>query len=223
MTNPRHFDLELAELKRTLAGMGDLVCQALQHGVDCIIEPRVSAREEARPLEERIDALHVQIEERCHQVIALHAPIAGDLRLLISALRISADLEQMGDLAESVCKRSSFIARHQRVHNPPDLPALGALVAEMARQALESFLSADLARARQVLTEEPRSDEMTKRCYKAIQAAMSEFPSQIQEYTHLLRAVGLLEHAGDIAVSVAEEAVYVHQGRLIRHKHDEIG
>jgi phosphate transport system protein len=222
MTTPRHFDLELAELKRTLAGMGDLVCQALRHGADCIQDPRVAARDEARPFEERIDALHVQIEERCHQIIALHAPIASDLRLLISALRIASDLEQIGDLAESSCKRASFIARHQRVHNPPDLLALGALVVEMARHALDAFLAADLARARQVLTEEERSDDLTKRCYKAIQAAMCEFPSQIQEYTHLLRAVGLLEHAGDIAVSIAEEAVYVHQGRLIRHKHDEM-
>lgn len=222
MSIPRHFDLELAELKRSLAGMGDLVRQALQHGVDAINEPRVAAREEARPIEERIDALHVQLEERCHQVIALHSPIASDLRLLISALRISSDLEQMGDLAESVCKRATFIARHQRVHNPADLPALGALVVEMARLALEAFITHDLACARQVMTEEERCDDMTKRCYKAIQAAMSEYPSQIQEYTHLLRAVGLLEHAGDIAVSVAEEAVYVHQGRLIRHKHDEM-
>ncbi len=128
----------------------------------------------------------------------------------------------MGDLAESVCKRATFIARHQRVHNPPDLAVLGALVVEMARQALDAFVAHDLVSARRVLEEEPRSDDLTKRCYKAIQAAMSEFPSQIQEYTHLLRAVGLLEHAGDIAVSIAEEAVYVHQGRLIRHKHDEL-
>lgn len=222
MNTPRHFDLELAELKRSIASMGDLVVQSLTHAVEVICDPRVAAREEARDLEERIDAMHVLIEDRCHQVIALHSPIAGDLRLLISALRIASDLEQVGDFAESISKRATFIARHQRVHNPADLVPLGELVCAMWRKALESFLAQDIAKAREVLTDEPRSDELTKRCYKAIQAGMSEYPTQIQEYTHLLRAVGQLEHAGDIAVAVAEEAVYVQQGRMIRHQHDQL-
>jgi phosphate transport system protein len=222
MNSPRHFDLELSELKRALVAMGDLAQQSTSLAVECIQSPRVSAREEARGIETRLDDMHSQIEERGHQIIALHSPVAGDLRFLISALRITSDLEQVGDLGESICKRASFIARHQAVANPPDLAQLGSLVRTMMQQTVESFVTSDLARARAVFTEEPLSDKLTKQCYKAIQAGMLEFHGRIQEYTHLLRAVSHLEHIGDIAVSIGEEAVYVHDGRLLRHHHEDL-
>ena len=222
MTIPRHFDLEVSELKRSLVAMGDLALQSIALAVECIQAPRVSAREEAKLIETRLDDMHSQIEERGHQVIALHSPIASDLRFLISALRITSDLEQVGDLGYSICKRASFIARHKPVPNPPNLAQLGSLVRTMVQQAIESFVTHDLSRARSVFTEEPLTDRLTKQCYKAIQINMVETPDLIQEFTHLLRAVGHLEHAGDIAVSICEEAVYVHDGRLLRHHHEEL-
>lgn len=223
MNNIRHFELEIAELKRSLVGMGNLVEQSLAAAVEAILHPRVDAREQARAIEERLDAMDSAIEERAHRIMALQQPMISDLRLLISALHICSDLEQVGDLCESIAKRATYIAKHSPVENPPDLEPLGSLVKEMIRECLESFVSSDLDLAKTVIEQEDRSDDLTKSCYEAIQAAMARTPERIREYTHLLRAVAHLEHIGDIAVAVAEEAVYIHKGKLIRHHHEDLG
>ena len=222
MNNVRHFELEIAELKRSLVGMGDLVEQSVAAAVEAILHPRVEAREQARALEDRLDAMDTAIEERAHRIMALQQPMVGDLRLLISALHICSDLEQIGDLSESICKRATFIAKHSPVENPEDLETLGRLVREMIHLCMESFVSSNLELAKRVIEQEDRSDDLTKTCYEAIQAAMARTPERIREYTHLLRAVAHLEHIGDIAVAIAEESVYIHKGQLIRHHHEDL-
>lgn len=215
----RHFDLELAELKRTLVTMGNLVEQSLGVAVGAINRPTLQAREQCRALDDQLDALETAIENRCHQIIALQQPAAGELRLVISTMRITSDLEQMGDHAESIAKRAASIAKHTLVENPPELAALGDLVRAMVGHTLESFVAGNLAMAKGVMVDEDEADHLTKRCYEWIQGAMARQPGQIKEYTHLLRAVGLLEHIADIAVAIAEETVYIHRGLSIRHQH----
>ncbi|MBA2482434.1 MAG: phosphate signaling complex protein PhoU [Planctomycetes bacterium] len=221
MTQIRHFDLELAELKRSLVSMGNLVEQTVELCVKTILQPALEVRDEVSSIEERIDELETVIEERCHQIISLQSPMARDLRFLISATRITSDLEQVGDLAESIAKRAHYIAKHQLVRNPTALNTLGALARKMIHEAIEAFVSGDIDIAKSILLEEDDADRRTKDCYKEIQASMESQPDLIKEYTHLLRAVGHLEHIADIAVSIAEEAVYIHRGQLIRHQHQE--
>lgn len=222
MTLIRHFDLELAELKRSLVSMGNLVEKSLSIAVEAIIKPSVEARDQCRVLEEQLDTLETVIEDRCHQIIALQQPMAGELRLVIAAMRITSDLEQIGDLAESLAKRASFIARNQGVANPPAIETLGRLVMGMIRHAMESFISGNLELAKGVITDEDHSDNLTKQCYEGIQAAMQKEPGRIREYTHLLRGASLLEQTADIAVSIAEETVYLYKGTNIRHHHEQI-
>jgi phosphate transport system protein len=213
----RHFDMELAELKRSLVGMGNLVEEAVAIAVKAILHPVAGARNKASELEERIDQLDSQIEERAHILIALQSPMASDLRLLISATRITSELEQIADLAESVAKRADYIARHNPVVNPATLQTLGELARKMLRQALEAFVTGRFDEAKSILIEEDEADRLTKQCYEAIQHSMQLQPDIIAEYTHLLRAVGHLEHIADITVSIAEQAVYIHRGHLILH------
>ncbi len=215
----RHFEIDLAELKRALVGMGNLVEQMVSAAAAGIVQPSVTVREQVGQMEERIDALETTIEERCHQIIALRSPMAGDLRFLISATRITSDLEQVGDLAESITRRAHYIARHSLVENPPALATLGNLARTMTREALDAFVGGDLAIAKRILAEEDQADRLTKECYRAIQDAMRAHGDQINEYTHLMRAVGHFEHIADIAVTIAEEAMYIHHGTLSRHQH----
>ncbi|MBA3708932.1 MAG: phosphate signaling complex protein PhoU [Planctomycetes bacterium] len=223
MNQIRHFDLDLAELKRSLVSMGNLVEQTVSLCVKTILQPALEVRDEVSVIEERIDTLETTIEERCHQIIALQSPMARDLRFLISATRITSDLEQVGDLAESISKRAHYIAKHQLVRNPPDLETLGLLAQKMIHEAIDAFVTGDIEVAKRILLEEDEADRLTKDCYKDIQTAMQAQPELIKEYTHLLRAVGHLEHIADIAVSIAEEAVYIHKGQLIRHQHEQLG
>lgn len=222
MSQIRHFDLELAELKRSLVSMGNMVERSLSIAVEAIIRPTVEAREQCRVLEEQLDTLETAIEDRCHQIIALQQPMAGELRLVIAAMRITADLEQVGDLAESVAKRASFIARNKGASIPPQIETLGRLTLGMQRHAMEAFITGNLNLARGVITDEDHSDVLTKQCYEQLQVLMRDDPDRIREYTHLLRAASQLEHIADVAVSIAEETVYIYKGTNIRHHHEEL-
>ncbi len=217
----RHFEIDLADLKRSLVSMGNLVEQSLQTAVESILSPTVDARDRVRGIEERLDQLDTSIEDRCHQIMALQHPMAGDLRLLISALHITTDLEQIGDLAESICKRASYIARHQRVDNPAELSTLADVAREMVHDSLDAFITGNTEQAGRVMAHEKYADRLTKTCYEGIQERMARSTDLIREYTHLFRAVAHLEHISDIAAAVAQEAVYVHLGRNVRHGRGE--
>src|SRR5580700_6775450 len=138
MNHLRRFDVDISELKQLLDRMGVLVEEALKIDVDAILMPIAGVRAKAAVLEERIDLLDTQIEERCHTLIVLQSPMAGDLRFLITATRITSDLEKAGDLAESLSKRADFIARHQPVQSPEHLASLCQLTRTMLHQALEA-------------------------------------------------------------------------------------
>ncbi len=222
MTSIRHFDLELAELKRSLASMGDLVERSLDLAVKSILNPVVEAREQARVYEDQLDALDSAIEDKCHQILALQAPMAKDMRRLVTSMRVALALESMGDLAESLAKRASWIARHRLIPVPQTLTALCQTVISMAHAAIEAFVSGNLDLARQAITDEERADASTKQCYREIKEMIRVDVERLDEYVQMLRAVAHLEQTADLAVSVAEEAVYIEKGMFIRHHHEQL-
>jgi phosphate transport system protein len=222
MSQIRHFDLEIADLKRSLAGMGSLVQKTLDMAVEAVLAPTIEARERARSYEDQLDKLDSDIEERCHQILALQSPMAGDLRLLVSAMRVTLDLENIGDLAESLAKRATAIARQDRVVNPAVLEPLGRLALDMLRRAIQVFIAGDVEGGKRLVADEAESDRMTKAGYAELQGRMRDDTAHIDEYLHLHRALSHLEHICDLALSIAEEAVYAHRGKLVRHHRDEL-
>jgi phosphate transport system protein len=220
MTQLRHFELELADLKRSIVAMGDMVDRALALAVEGVHRPSADLRERARTLEDGVDAMETVIEDRCHTIIALQNPMIRDLRFIISAMSISSQLEQIGDHAESISKRAYFIACHSPVENPPELSELGRLAQQMVRQSMDAFVTGDVAVTKKVIDDEPQTDRHTKACYAFIQDRMAADTSRIKEYTHLLRAVSALEQIGDLAMAIAEETVFMHQAQMIRHNHE---
>ena len=222
MSQLRHFEIEIAELKRSIVNMGNLVDRALTTAVEGILHPTANVRDRVGAIEDQLDAMETMIEDRSHQILALQSPMARDLRMLISSMRISSDLEQIGDLSQSLAKRATYIACHQSVSNPTQLQPLARLVTSMVSRAMDLFVVGNLEVAKSLVADEILSDQLTKDCYGDIQALMTSDGGKIREYTHLLRAVSLLEHIGDIAISITEEAVYVHTGKLFRHNHQDM-
>jgi phosphate transport system protein len=210
------FEIELAALKRALAGMGGIAETMLEQAVTAILAPNEEAHERIHDLECRVDDLEIEIEEQCHRLIALRAPLARDLRFLISSTRIAMQVEQIADLARALAKRARFIARHRRVRNPPRLAELASVARGMVRQAMDAFISGDPTAIDGVFMAEPDADELARRCFEVIQDEMANDPSRMAEHTHLLRAVGHLEHIGDITVSMAREALFIRSGRMTR-------
>ena len=222
MNQVRHFEIEIADLKRSLAGMGDLVLRTLRMAVEAILAPTIDARERARAYEDQLDKLDSDIEERCQQILALQSPMARDLRLLVSSMRVTLDLENIGDLAESLAKRATAIARQERVINPIVLEPLGNLAVDMVRRAVEVFIAGDSDGASRLVADEAESDRMTKAGYAELTQRMRDDTAHVDEYLHLHRALSHLEHICDLSLSIAQEAVYAHRGKLIRHKKEEL-
>jgi phosphate transport system protein len=222
MTQLRQFELELADLKRSIVAMGDMVDRALGLAIEGIQRPTADLRERARTLEDGVDAMETVIEDRCHTIIALQNPMVRDLRFIISAMSIASDLEQIGDHAESVSKRAYYIACHTPVGNPPELPELGSLAQQMLRRSMDAFVTGNAEVTQKVIDDEPQTDRQTKACYAFIQERMAADPATIKEYTHLLRAVSSLEQIGDLAMAIAEETVFMHQAQMIRHHHEQL-
>ena len=222
MTQLRHFELELADLKRSIVAMGDMVDRAVGLAIEGIQRPSADLRERARTLEDGVDAMETVIEDRCHTIIALQNPMVRDLRFIISAMSIASDLEQIGDHAESISKRAHYIACHSPVANPAELGELGRLAQTMLRQSMDAFVTGNAEVTRKVIDEEPQTDQLTKACYAFIQDRMAEEAPRIKEYTHLLRAVSALEQVGDLAMAIAEETVFMHQAQMIRHHHETL-
>jgi len=222
MTQLRQFEIELADLKRSIVAMGDMVDRAIGLAIEGIRRPTADLRERARTLEDGVDAMETVIEDRCHTIIALQNPMVRDLRFIISAMSIASDLEQIGDHAESISKRAHYIACHNPVANPPELLELGELAREMVRQSMDAFVTGNAEVTRKVIEEEPQTDRQTKSCYVFIQERMALDSALIKEYTHLLRAVSSLEQIGDLAMAIAEETVFMHQAQMIRHNHDQL-
>lgn len=218
----RQFEIEIADLKRSIAGMADLVQRSLELAIDAILEPTVDARERARAFEDQLDKYDSDIESRCQEILALQSPMAGDLRMLVSSMRVTMDLESIGDLSESIAKRASAIAARGRVVNPGALEPLARLSIDMVRRSTRVFIAGDADGAKNLVADEKESDRLTKEGYRELQDRMREDGHHIDEYLYLHRALSHFEHICDLALSIAEEAVYAHRGKLVRHHRTEL-
>jgi phosphate transport system protein len=219
MSTRHRFETGLAATRDDLRRMSALVITALDIAERATAEPDPSARHLIRDTERTIDGLEVAIESRCHELMVLEAPMAGDLRLLISAMRISTDLENIGDLAEGVAKRFSSLAAGTRVATPPELIELAHLPGTMLKTAMQAFETGDMASISGIDADERRSDALVKLCSASIQRTMVEHPQEVRELTQVLRAVYHYEQAADLCVCITEEVVYFHSGMLTRHHH----
>ncbi len=218
MSLRQRFDSGMAATRDDLRRMATLVLASLAIAEQVVLAPDTEARARVREPERTIDGLEMTIENRCHELMLLEAPLASDLRLLISAMRISTDLELLGDLAEGVAKRFSSVALTHVVEVPAELVTLSRMPARMLTAAMTAFESGDLAPVEEVVADEKRSDTLAKSAAAAIQVAMALRSNEVREYTQVLRAVYHFEQAADLCVCIGEEAVFFHSGRLLRHQ-----
>lgn len=218
MSLRQRFESGITATKDDLRRMSVLVVTSLGIAEQAVASPDTEARVRVREVEHRIDGMEVAIEQRCHELMLLEAPVAGDLRLLISAMRIATDLEHIGDLAQSVAKRFSAVAMNPHIVLPEALRPLAALPTSMLSRAMDAFASGDLSQVEAIGIDEKRSDALAKTCALALQVSMEARPGEVRELTQVLRAVYHWEQAADLCVCIAEEAVFFHSGKVIRHQ-----
>lgn len=194
--------------------------------VEAMIRGAIRALGDSRPEEARrvirgdeaVDRLEVAIEEKCLRLLALHDPVAGDLRWVAAVLKINHELERMADLAVGIARRALVLADGPRdLPIPEDLETMSVRVAEMVRGSLDAFLTTNADRARAVIALDDEVDRLRERIVGALLAMMRACPERIEPGLQLFAAASHLERIADHATNIAEEVVFLKEGAIIRH------
>ena len=210
------FDGDLQELTRLVAEMGGLVERMIVDSVDALIRRDVALGKRVVAADVEIDRLQHMIEERAVLTIARRQPMAVDLREIIATIRISGDLERVGDLAKNIAKRAIKI--HSEMHIPRATIGLRSMhesAAILLKDVLDAYAQRDAARARAVWTHDADLDALEDSVFRDLLTFMMEDPRNISFCTHLLFVSKNIERIGDHATNIAETVVYVVTGETL--------
>jgi phosphate transport system protein len=213
----RHFVEELEQLKAKLLEMSSLVEAAIQRSIGAVIHKDRSAAEEVFRNEARINEIELEIDEFAINLLALHQPMAADLRLIIAALKINTDLERMGDLAVNVAQRAQALMEEPVSKPMIDIPHIAGLVQSMVRKALDAFVARDPDLARSVLASDDAVDSMRTACYHELVSFMEKDPNNIRPALELLAVTRNLERIADHSTNIAEDVLFLVKGVDVRH------
>ncbi len=216
MTN--HLQREIDAIKRELLSLGGLVEDSLWKAVRAFSERDEALAEEVMATDKEIDRREVQMEEECLKVLALHQPVAVDLRLIVAVLKINNDLERIGDLSVNIARRARYLASHPRVEAPFDLPGMARLAQAMLHASLDAVVNMDTTQARHVCESDDELDAIHRQTYGLVRDEIRAHPEQLDALTHILSTSNHLERIGDLATNIAEDVVYMVEGQIVRHR-----
>jgi phosphate transport system protein len=215
----RHFDQQLAELKEALLKMAGIATESVAAALKALVQRDDSL---ARLVEENdtiLDKMEVEVDDRCMKLLALRQPIATDLRFITMAMRISSDLERIGDQAVSISNRAISLNKEPLLKPLVDIPRMADHVMGMIRDALDAFVYAQPDKAREVIARDKKVDDLNDQLHRELTSFMIENPNTISRALNLMTVSRKLERIGDHATSIAEEIIYLYEAKDIRHQH----
>jgi len=212
----RHFAGELDELKEKLLTMASYAEAAVLSAVQAVTARDYDLALRVKAEDEIIDRLELDVDDRAIRLLA-KAPLASDLRLVIVALKLSQNLERVGDEATQIAKRARNLSEEPPLKLAVDIPGMADLALQMLKRALDLFMNYDPATARGLIPEDKEVDEMNKRIHTELSAQMVKDPGSIARCLHLMVVAKSLERIADHAKNIVEEVVFLHEGRDIRH------
>jgi phosphate transport system protein len=214
----RHFDEQLGELKTSLVRMSALAELMIVDALDVLAQRDAAARAAAVVQhEEEVNALQIVVDERCLMLMATHHPVAGDLRYLLGAVKTNSDLERLADLAVNICDKAQKLLKHPPVKPFVIIPEMGVIASAMVKDSLQAFVNRDVVLARSVLVRDDELDERKQRVTDELVEYMRRFPETTTPGIDLVLVARNLERIGDHATNIAENTIFVVQGKDIRH------
>jgi phosphate transport system protein len=216
----RHFDKELDALKARLLHMGAIAEGMIEEAIRGLVERR-EVEKSIMSQEEEVNDLQIAIDENVVELIALHHPVAEDLRFLIMASKINGELERIADQAMNIAQNTSYLLRTAPLKLTTDLPLMADTARHMLRLCLDAFMKRDTAAAEDVLNTDDKVDGFKDRIFKDLLTGMMADPATIPRAVAVVLIARNLERVGDHATNIAEEVIYLTQGRDVRHHHEE--
>lgn len=209
-------DHEFAALKEKLLTMSSLAASSVQNAVKALVERNDDLARQVEQADDQLDALEIELDELAI-VLLSRGPIASDLRMITVAMKITHDLERVGDEATTIARRAVDLNKEPQLKPYVDIPRMATMTLEMLNDALEAFVSRDTARARAVLPRDKDVDALHKQLQRELVTYMMEQPATITRCLNLMQISKRIERIADHATNIAEEVVYLYEGRDIRH------
>jgi phosphate transport system protein len=213
-----HLQKEIARLKTRILSLGGLVEENLWRSVRALEEGDLGLAREAIAHDAKIDTLEVEIEEECLKALALHQPVAVDLRFIVAVLKINNDLERIGDLSVNIARRAKTLAKRPEVDEPYDLGGMAAEVRDMLRRSLDALVNLDVEMAEAVCLADDSVDKRHKRTWKRVAERIERHPGDYPALSQIQSASNHLERIADLATNIAEDVIYMVEGRIVRHR-----
>lgn len=211
-----HFETELSALKQQLLTMASHAETAVRQAVEAVVARNDAATDRVRETEEIIDRFELEIDESAIRLLA-KAPLASDLRLITVAMKVSQNLERVGDEASKIGKSARKLNQEAPLKQVSEIPGLATMALEMLRLALDSFVQADAATARTLVPRDKEVDAINKSIYRDLVDQMVANSETIQAALNLIVVAKSLERIADHAKNIAEEVVYLCEAEDIRH------
>jgi phosphate transport system protein len=208
---------EIDKLKKMISSLGAHVEENVGRAVRAAHERDGELAQAVIDSDPDIDLMEVDIEEECLKALALHQPVAHDLRFIIAVLKVTSDLERIGDLAAGIAKQGRYLAGDGPSEVPYDLLGMAGKVRQMLRESLDALMEKDATIARGVRVADDEVDAMDRLMYQEIRAAIRETPEKMEGLIRLQRVSQNLERIADHATNIAEDVIYLVEGEIVRH------
>jgi len=214
-----HLQRDLDDLARELLTMGAMVEEATNRAISALIRRDRTLAREVVAVDDAINDYENQIEDRALKMLALHQPVAADLRFIITVLKVNNDLERIGDHAVSIAERAQVLAGLEPVPRPEDFDRLIEVVQHMMRDSLNALVERDAKLARAVCLMDDEVDRVHRFMYSAMQDVMRHDVDKIEPAVNTISATRHLERIADLATNIAEDVVFMVEGEILRHNY----
>ncbi|MBI1815650.1 MAG: phosphate signaling complex protein PhoU [Deltaproteobacteria bacterium] len=211
------YEAELNELHLKILGMGGLVEKQIANAIAALVNRDDEQARVTIAADHTVNRLDVEIDDLCIRLLALHQPAARDLRLITTGLKITTDLERIGDMAVNICERALELNQEAQLKPLIDIPRMAEIAGTMLRESLDAFVREDVDLALKVCREDDVIDLLTEQLFRELSSFMIESPQTITRAIRLLFIAKYLERIADHATNIAEMVVFMVKGKSIRH------
>lgn len=214
-----HLQRQIDRLKDQFLSLGQRIERAVDDAIRAVLHRDAELAQRVINEDDLIDRLEVDVEEECLHTLALHQPVAFDLRYVIAVLKINNDLERIGDHAVSIAQQAAYIAGDPLFDDVPSrITEMASRVRHMLKLALEALVRVDTDRAQEVRLADDEVDELHRGMYDHVADLIQDNPARTPQYLHLITISRQLERIADLTVNIAEDVIYMSRGDIARHR-----
>jgi phosphate transport system protein len=215
---PKHLQREIDSLKKKILRLCAIVEENVERAVRSVEKRDADLAQKVIDMDKAVDIMEIEVEEECLKVLALHQPVAVDLRFIVAVLKINNDLERIGDLTVNIAERTFALAGREDFTFTSNFPAMMEKARNMLKNCLDALVNLDTKLALSVCAADDEVDALYKEMFDKVKTGIVQDPARVDDYLQMLSISRHLERIADHATNIAEDVIYMMEGDIIRHR-----